>query len=659
MLSSRFQIAEQPCGCRRPALTVLSFALLFSTALPAASEPGTEAEAVVAPGQEELLADMLGRGAAFPGPCAFGGGQADGGVIRSTYECPDGEVVIELRHASKASAGAARTALFALTVVSGSPPPGFQDALEAHIGSRESAFEWTRLQPPPTLPPAPPSSREPSEEPSPGIALLAVAGLLTLAGLVWVGRRRARWPSAALRLVRDPMGCFRMVVRDERFWAVIILVASAIARGWISVVNRESNDDHFGLARMIREGGWVPPASSECMLCSHAKLYHYVLAFFWELTGSESLSRIAGNLLNFAAGTVLLILFFAFSRRVDCRPQVRILALAFMSFNGALVGIFSQTTNDGFSILFSSLAIFYVARFCTDLALRQVVAATLFVILASLSKASGWAIFASGAAVLCLKLAAAGASLRRRYAAAIAVFVLGFLCVVPFVNPYRDNIARFHTPFVNHEFEVPLLKIEVTRPAWVYEDLLTFRIFDLVRNPYVDFHSAPRHRGSLWSQLYGKTFFLRFEQWIWESSDPRLFSLGRLCLVLGLMPLAALLAGATVLLWSTARGVSLRGFHWFAERHDWQHLVYTGAMLASLIALVITYRRQALHFVWMKVIYLLPAVLSFYKLFLDGLERMWLRWPRLVTGWMVAMVAASIVNAAWLIADLIAVLPYR
>src|SRR5262249_42972 len=43
--------------------------------------------------------------------------------------------------------------------------------------------------------------------------------------------------------------------------------------------------------------------------------------------------------------------------------------------------------------------------------------------------------------------------------------------------------------------------------------------------------------------LYGRMFFLRFDRDIWQDSDAPLLALGRLCLILGLLPLAGLLVG--------------------------------------------------------------------------------------------------------------------
>ena len=147
-----------------------------------APDSGEEAETptsghVVPPGQEELIADMLGRGTQLPGDCRWTGGDAAGPRIRATYACGGSEVVLELQHLEDTPGGAARTDQFAVVVTGGSPPPGLVDALVARIRQRESGFHWLSLAPP--IMPA--SSHR--------FWILTVAVLLIA---VWAWRRRRR-----------------------------------------------------------------------------------------------------------------------------------------------------------------------------------------------------------------------------------------------------------------------------------------------------------------------------------------------------------------------------------------------------------------------------------------------------------------------------------
>jgi len=143
---------------------------------------------VIPPGQEEVLAGMLGRGASLPGPCNLAGAEVDHNIIKSTYNCPQGEVVFELRHPSEAPNGASQTAQFGVVLRSGTPPDGFIDALVALIRSKEGAFQWKRMEPP-----APVQSGTGSG--SRRVPIL-VAGVVAIVVLGWILRRRRSAPAA-------------------------------------------------------------------------------------------------------------------------------------------------------------------------------------------------------------------------------------------------------------------------------------------------------------------------------------------------------------------------------------------------------------------------------------------------------------------------------
>jgi hypothetical protein len=139
-------------------------------------EPLSEPLAVIPPGHEDLLADMLGRGVTLPGECKFANGQIERDTVIASYACPTGALVVALRHPDKAPEGATFTRQFALGVQSGSPPAGFVDALKARIGDREREFEWTWL------------GTSPRRQVLPIVAL--AAALVLVGGATWLLLRR-------------------------------------------------------------------------------------------------------------------------------------------------------------------------------------------------------------------------------------------------------------------------------------------------------------------------------------------------------------------------------------------------------------------------------------------------------------------------------------
>jgi hypothetical protein len=149
---------------------------------PAAAETPLTTAFVIPAGEESRLADVLGSGQELAGGCRFSGGQVESSLVHATYKCPGGEVVVDLRHPEAAPADAVRTENFAVTVASGSPPPGFSEALLARIREREGEFAWKQVG-------GGPDRRF-------GAVLPIAIGLVIVAILVWVVYRVRRRPPA-------------------------------------------------------------------------------------------------------------------------------------------------------------------------------------------------------------------------------------------------------------------------------------------------------------------------------------------------------------------------------------------------------------------------------------------------------------------------------
>lgn len=139
--------------------------------------PAAAREAVIPPGQEKLLADMLG-GDDLPGGCKYTSGSVEYDTVKVTYACPGGETTVELTHTDSAAEGAIETERFALNVTAGSPPAELMTGLVERIRAGEEKFEWTWIG-------------EPGPTPGPWIAGLAAAALALFVFVIWLLRRRA------------------------------------------------------------------------------------------------------------------------------------------------------------------------------------------------------------------------------------------------------------------------------------------------------------------------------------------------------------------------------------------------------------------------------------------------------------------------------------
>ncbi len=98
--------------------------------------------ALIRPGQEEVIARMLGRGELLAGSCRMVEGAIDRTVARGTYSCGHDRVTVQLVHRSKAPDDALLAADFAVVLVEGAPPAGFVDAIAAHVRTAAPRFEW-------------------------------------------------------------------------------------------------------------------------------------------------------------------------------------------------------------------------------------------------------------------------------------------------------------------------------------------------------------------------------------------------------------------------------------------------------------------------------------------------------------------------------------
>ncbi len=102
----------------------------------------TNIEPLIRPGQEDLVARMLGRGELLPGSCRLAEGLVDHTFVSATYACGEGRVGVRLVHPSRAPADALLTDDFAVVPGEGSPPAGLFQAIADRVRRDESGFEW-------------------------------------------------------------------------------------------------------------------------------------------------------------------------------------------------------------------------------------------------------------------------------------------------------------------------------------------------------------------------------------------------------------------------------------------------------------------------------------------------------------------------------------
>lgn len=136
----------------------------------------------IGPSSEPLISEMLGRGEALPGGCAFASGQIERTFVLATYTCGADQIELRLLHPESAPPGSVHTKAFAIAVVAGTPPAELIEAIADRVRAREATFEWTSV-----------GGRDPY--PSWGIGTVtavAVTILVVVLVLVAAKRRRSR-----------------------------------------------------------------------------------------------------------------------------------------------------------------------------------------------------------------------------------------------------------------------------------------------------------------------------------------------------------------------------------------------------------------------------------------------------------------------------------
>ncbi len=126
------------CG-RGVALAAVLCTLVGASVVAADDDAG---DPVIPPGEEQVIANMLGRGIGLQ-YCNLVSGGVEYSVIKATYNCLGNQVTVELGNPRNATATSIQTGQFAITVQSGSPTAGFQDALASLVRSQEANFQWT------------------------------------------------------------------------------------------------------------------------------------------------------------------------------------------------------------------------------------------------------------------------------------------------------------------------------------------------------------------------------------------------------------------------------------------------------------------------------------------------------------------------------------
>jgi hypothetical protein len=425
----------------------------------------------------------------------------------------------------------------------------------------------------------------------------------------------------------ESMPVSRRLIQVE--WAVLTL--GIVLRLYLSVVNSEANDDHLAVIRIIADQHRLPRLR-DAWEGFQPKLYHVPVAILWNLSPIHSVGaqiRIA-QLVSCAAGIATIIVIRRALMRRGLSQPIGLLAFALVALNPKLSGLNAQATNDSFVILFATLALDQGWEFFRTGARRAFIFMTASTVLAALSKGNGLVVFVAVTATLMHALVRGrrvpGHS-RRELAHLSAIFIVAVVALVGALGSYRANYEDTGSPFATNAPAAPLpdlvRRTYVFRPGTtsVIDTYFTFRFVDMLEHPTItsDKYVYPAHRTSLWSQLYGRANFVHFDQFppSWRNKSLLVLTIGRLILVLALLPTVLLVAGLT-------RAVGALIAPHGRRTGPPQALLGNELFILSAlgyIALIVLYSLTRRDFSTMKAEFLFPGLLAYVCFFADEAER--------------------------------------
>ena len=430
-----------------------------------------------------------------------------------------------------------------------------------------------------------------------------------------------------------------------------VLVVGVVVRVVLALVNLEANDPHLPLIRAIAFEHRFPTREQEWE-GFQPKLYHTTAALVWRLLPTRdpnALTR-AAQLVSCAASILTLFVILRFLRLIGAMregsgcaaskgglPLSAAIAFAAVALNPALVGTSAQATNDAFVILFASLTICSGARVLAGGNARDFSALILWAILAGLSKGNGLvAIIAVATTFAIVGVVGAGRERRRRAMIYGTLFVALVAVPVALIGPYYSYQRAYGTPFITNWNPSPLPHFRyetfVSRPGVtsVLYGLFTFRLMNLLQYPEGNYDQwqYPRHRTSLWSQIYARAHSAHFESWppSWKARSPLVLQLTRALILLGLVPMAlvtwgyAALARDAALSWQYAHRARFADDDAMARR--WPPTLLLLVAAAGYLVFVAMYSIRLRDSSSMKTIFILPALPAFVAAFELGVARL-------------------------------------
>ena len=419
------------------------------------------------------------------------------------------------------------------------------------------------------------------------------------------------------------------IVWNKQTLIIFIFAVALILRFLLCFYNRQANDNHVEVISWILDKHTIP-VKEDCWECSQPKIYYLLNAALMNAFHiNDPIQRIiTAQMFNFVLSVFLLVFVWLFIRNQNFSFRTKILAFSVVAFNPCLTGINVQATNDTMEILAGTMTLYFTDLFFRKWRVVHFIGMTLCVILACVTKGSGLSLLLGLMIVYAANFIIQPKQKLKFLVISSAAFLVALMITVPFGGGYYANYKKYNNPFMNnisHKDPPPEFFHEtfVARPGItsIVHGYFTFRIVDMIQQPYINNETDgfPLHRTSLWSQLYGRTFFSYFDQFpgTWASTERKIILLGRILLILGLVPLGIFILGCYHSCRDICRFIFRKNKTGMIENLSWMHFVF----IVSCLLFIVKYTYDYRDYSTMKSIFVFPVLLSPIYLFMQGIEK--------------------------------------
>ncbi len=401
----------------------------------------------------------------------------------------------------------------------------------------------------------------------------------------------------------------------------------------LAVVNNGyANDDHLKVSKLILETGKIPQPK-DCWECNQQKFYHFTVAKLWsvlKLDTDRERFRLA-QLINAIAGIFTIFICWSFIKRQPFSESVRLLCFSLVALNPGLIVINAQASNDSFVILFGTVILYSLYKFVSKPTVKEFLIVLVFSILAGVTKTNSLVLIIGVITVLIIKIASSGnykfSLYKGGYLGSLIIYLLVIIPIVGYFGEYYSYYKKYGKPIVITVpmGEIPHLykKTNFFRPGVqsIIGGYFTFRIVDMVKHPVItnDKYSYPLHRTSVWSQLYGRVNFIYFDDWPpgpWQSSDPGMLAVGRVALILALVPSLFFLIGLFIEFGVWSALFLRRNIAFLKNCNHWIYHIF----IVGYLIFIILFTAIGRDFSYMKMIYIFPGILAVLNPLLKGCD---------------------------------------